>query len=115
MDQFLAHGQITLNPRIRKLRSPVDDWLIQEGLTRKVVARVPNSLTLPALVEDTDFIANVPFRIAKRFCDLFNLKQFEFPMDIKPIKIRQYWHERVHNEPSHQWLRQTLYNICQRL
>lgn len=115
MKHFLEYGQITLNPRARAFRSPVDDYLNEEGLKRRVVMRIPNALALPALVEDTDFIAIVPFRIAKRFCEIYDLKQLDFPIEISPITIKQYWHERVHKEPGHQWLRQTLYNICQRL
>jgi hypothetical protein len=61
---------------------------------------------IPFIVRDTDLIATVPKVIAMSFMATKNLRAMKPPFNIPAIPIKQYWSERQHRDPGHQWLRQ---------
>jgi DNA-binding transcriptional LysR family regulator len=36
---------------------------------------------------------------------LENIRWLPLPFDVPPLHVAQYWHERVHRDPGHRWLR----------
>ncbi|VVE00957.1 LysR family transcriptional regulator [Pandoraea fibrosis] len=79
-----------------------DDALAQLGVSRRVVLSVPHFLFLRAALANTDLVAMAPERLVR---DDPALQVMAPPVDVAGFEISMYWHERVHRDPAHDWLR----------
>ena len=93
----------------------IEQTLAQHSLTRDVILTVPRLAALPFLVAETDLIATVPEDLGTLFTRVMPLRQFKPPIDLAPFQIKQYWHQRLHDEPAYRWLRETVYELISRL
>lgn len=91
----------------------IDIKLKEMGINRKIRLIVENEVTIPQLVAETDFIANVIELVAKPFATLLPVKILPLPIPINNIKFYQYWHARHQNDRAHMWLRQNIKNVCE--
>jgi DNA-binding transcriptional LysR family regulator len=82
--------------------SAADVALATMGLQRKVVLSVPHFLFLLSAVTDSDVVALVPSRLA---IGAPGLRVVEAPLDVPGFEMAMVWHERVHRDPAHVWLR----------
>jgi len=73
-----------------------------------LTAIVHNFLLGARLVEESDCIATVPSRVAAAMGQRHNLRSLKPPFEIPSFEVKQYWHERFHQEPANQWIRRTL-------
>lgn len=76
------------------------------------IISIPGFLGVSLLLLDSKFICVTARRLSDIFTKAYPLKVIPMPFDNQPILIRQYWHERWHNDPVHRWLRQSIYNVC---
>jgi DNA-binding transcriptional LysR family regulator len=84
----------------------IDDVLEKMGLERTIGVWLPSAISLPAVAAQTDFLATVPQRVARVFAPMLDLKTFAPPLPLDDIQISMYWHDRMHKNPAHQWLRE---------
>jgi DNA-binding transcriptional LysR family regulator len=63
------------------------------------------------LVADSDMILTLPSRLARRLADKLPLTIMELPLEVAPLAPAMIWHERVHGDPAHIWVRQQLVDI----
>jgi LysR family transcriptional activator of mexEF-oprN operon len=75
------------------------------GLTRQVVLRLPNHVAALAAVGESGLIATVPRHVATALAGSYPIRVRDLPMDLGRVSSFMVWHERFHNDPSHQWLR----------
>lgn len=82
---------------------PTDTALAELGLERRVVLSVPHFLYLVKVLAHTDLVALLPSRLV-----IGNplLQVAEAPVKLPCYEMSMYWHERVHRDPAHQWLRE---------
>jgi len=85
--------------------------LAQMSLTRDVALTVPRLAALPFLIAGSDLITTVPEDLATMFCELLPIRQFDPPLDLAPFQIKQYWHQRLHDEPAYHWLREAVFKF----
>lgn len=85
-----------------------DDALAAMGLSRRVVFSVPHFLFLRAALASTDLVAMAPERLV---CDDPALQLMAPPIDLPGFEISMYWHERVHRDPAHRWLREAIVSV----
>ncbi|VVE89396.1 LysR family transcriptional regulator [Pandoraea bronchicola] len=85
-----------------------DDALAQLGVSRRVVLSVPHFLFLKSALASTDLVAMAPERLVR---DDPALQMMLPPVDVPGFEISMYWHERVHRDPSHRWLRECIASI----
>lgn len=104
VERFANLVHVLVAPRGR-LGSPVDDALAAKGLRRRVAVMVPHFLVAPWLVAESDMVITLPRRTALRFCELLPLKWVEPPLKLPGFDVHQAWHERVHHDPFHRWMR----------
>jgi DNA-binding transcriptional LysR family regulator len=83
----------------------VDAMLDDAGIRRRVRLRVPHFVAIGHILRDTDLIATVPERFARRCVEPFGLSYVAHPAKLPEIAINQFWHARFHREPGNQWLR----------
>jgi DNA-binding transcriptional LysR family regulator len=99
-------------PRGGRPHGPVDDALAAVGARRSVVLTVSNFLILPDALRRTDLVAVVPARLMRGFGR--ELSAFELPVAVPAFDVIAVWHPRVHNDPRHRWLRETLRSVAAR-
>ncbi len=80
-----------------------DAALAQAGLQRRVVLSVPHFLFVRRVLESTDLVAMLPSRLVG---EGGSLRVVEAPVDVPGYEMAMLWHERVHRDPAHQWLRE---------
>ena len=76
-----------------------------EHLHRRVAVRLPHFIAVPAVLRLGDHVTTAPSYVTRAFGDLENIRSMPLPFDVPPLHVAQYWHERVHRDPGHRWLR----------
>ena len=84
------------------------------GIDRKIKVRVPNFMSIPHIVAETDLLATLPraFCIALKDSPI-KLRGYDHPVKLPSIDVKLLWHERFHSDPAHKWLRERIVSIIQ--
>jgi DNA-binding transcriptional LysR family regulator len=85
--------------------STVDTALAALGHSRHVAVRLPYFATAALVAATSDLFLTIPRRAAENFADDHRLRLMEPPVELPSFGYRMVWHERVHSEPDHIWLR----------
>lgn len=83
----------------------VTEALGRGGHARQVSLQVSSTLLLPEVVASSDLLAVVPERLALRTRHSHLLQVIPVPFRLDPIAVWMLWHDRLHNDPAHRWLR----------
>jgi DNA-binding transcriptional LysR family regulator len=75
------------------------------GVDRRVRLELPGFLGVPAIVSQTNLIATLPRYIGEMLGKSWSLMSLACPVPIPEFDIKQYWHERCHQDQAHHWLR----------
>ena len=103
--QFCKLEHVVVSPDGGGFDGPADAALRELGLARKVVLSVPHFLFLRDVLARTDLVAMLPARLLP---DVAGLQVVEPPMQVPGFEMLMLWHERVHRDPGHRWLRDQL-------
>jgi len=101
--QFCALEHAIVSPSGGGFQAATDSALARVGKSRRVVLSVPHFLVLVALLEKTDLVAMVPSRLVR---GSKTLRVVAPPIEIPGYEMSMLWHERVHRDPAHRWLRE---------
>lgn len=99
---YAAHGHVIAWREGLDLGG-VDQLLLAEGLSRKVVASVDGFAAALALARGSDLVATVPEKHTAGLRD--GMHSFELPMAVQPFTISLLWHPRLDDDSAHRWLR----------
>lgn len=113
-DQFIASEHMLISRRGTGT-GLVDDWLDKQGLTRKISLIVPNFLSAPWIVANTNLVLSIPLRLAEKFVLFAPLKIVPLPIDIPTYEVIMLWHPLQEKDPSLQWLRQEILEVCNKM
>jgi DNA-binding transcriptional LysR family regulator len=91
----------------------VERELVRLGLAKRIGVRVPHFLALPMIIAASDMVATIPLPLAAAFRDSAAIRSLEVPIRLPRLEIRQFWHQRYHDDPANRWLRQTLMTLFQ--
>ena len=83
----------------------VDEALERLGVPRRVQLTVPHYVALGHVLGSTDLIATVPERLAERVAPPHHLVARPLTLKLPVSTIAQLWHNHLHRDPGHQWLR----------
>lgn len=84
------------------------------GIERKIKARVPNFMSIPHIVSNTDLLATVPRAFGVALKDgPAAVCGYEHPVKLPSIELKMLWHERFHRDPAHAWLREQIFSVIQ--
>jgi DNA-binding transcriptional LysR family regulator len=79
---------------------------IFEACPKENIQVVSHSFFSCALIAlQTDYILTLPSKILVGFGKTPGFRVFEPPMKLPSFDVKQYWHERYHQEPSNRWIR----------
>ncbi|WP_176059574.1 LysR family transcriptional regulator [Paraburkholderia sp. BCC1876] len=103
--QFCKLEQVIVSPDGGGFFGVTDESLAKIGLTRRVVLSVPHFLFMVSALASTDLVGMVPARLVHENCAL---RMVEPPVEVPGYEMAMLWHERVHRDPAHRWLRDTI-------
>lgn len=87
----------------------VDNALALIGRSRHIAVRIPYFATAALVAASSDLVLTIPRRAAENFSDDRRLRVVEPPLELPNFGYRMVWHERVHAEPDHAWLRRQIF------
>lgn len=110
VDRYLDEHHVTITS------AGTGAWMVESAVDRlvhkrKIVFEIPTFFALAEIVESTDLIATVPVRLAEVLARNHRIKVLSLPIKIPSYDVKQYWHERQHNNPANKWLRGLVTNI----
>jgi DNA-binding transcriptional LysR family regulator len=103
--QFCALDHVIVSPDCGGFFGVTDEALTAAGATRRVVLSVPHFLFVMTAVACSDMVAMLPERLVR---GASALQVVEPPVEVPGYEMSMLWHERVHRDPAHQWLRETV-------
>jgi DNA-binding transcriptional LysR family regulator len=86
----------------------VDTALAALGHSRHIAVRIPYFATAALVAASSDLFLTIPHRAAENFAHDHRLRLMEPPLDLSSFGYRMVWHERVHAEPDHIWIRRLI-------
>jgi DNA-binding transcriptional LysR family regulator len=92
--------------------SLMDSALASHGLERRVAVRLPTFLSVPAFLVDSDHVATLPRRLARRFVADNALAMRELPIESPKFAVTLAFQAERERDPAHRWLRQRLTEIA---
>lgn len=110
LDAFCALDHVLVTPSSDGFFGPTDDALAKLGRRRRVTVSVPNFLSLPGILEKSDFIAVAPERVLRPFAESLHI--FPAPLALPGFKVIALWHELSTRSPAHTWLREKMGEIA---
>lgn len=96
-------------------RAALERALSESDRPPRIAVSLPHFLALPALLEGSDYAAIVPRPLAIALGRTHSITTSELPYVTTPLEVRLLWHERVENEPSHEWLHDILRHAAEDL
>lgn len=111
LSEYLALPHVIL----RQKKAWIDTVLKKRGLARNIAIQVPHFLSMPLIVQNTDFICTLPKRMANVYAESFRVRVLKTPIAFEPFPVFGIWHESMANDAGHQWLRNAFRDLCQRL
>src|SRR5579884_2177547 len=75
----------------------------------RVLVRVPSFVTGAFIASCTDAVGTLPARLGESLAEKLDLAVFPTPLALPTIEIGQFWHERVHHDQGHRWLRAAIH------
>lgn len=105
LSTFCELEHVIVSPTGGGFHGPMDTELARMGLSRRVVLSVPHFLFLKSALLSTDLVAILPARLIENDS---TLQVTEPPISIPGFDMLMLWHERLHLDPAHQWLRKQI-------
>ena len=91
----------------------VDEALSSIGRQRRIVLTVNQFFTAGRVVVNSDLLTVLPWHFVPTTGMTDQLVVRPLPLDVPPVHVEALWHERQHDHPAHQWLRQQLLEVAQ--
>jgi DNA-binding transcriptional LysR family regulator len=103
--QFCKLEHVIVSPDGGGFSGVTDQALRERGLLRRVVLSVPHFLFVVDALIRTDLVAMLPERLARQHP---GLRVCAPPLPLPGYEMAMLWHERVHRDPAHRWLREQI-------
>ena len=104
MKQFSSAEHLLVRDGSRSLEM-YEQHLVDHGIERCIAMQTSHYMSVPALVEQSDFVVVLPRTIAQMFASGGNIRVVGAPADIPRYDLKQYWHRRFNNDSRNKWLR----------
>lgn len=114
LEHFVAleHGLVSFEDQGK---GQVDELLRAQGLSRRIVVRVPGFALVPGVCASRDVLFTLPTRTARIFSRTPKLVWLPAPFSLQPTNTFVVWHPRNHLNPLHQWFRRIVFECSDRI
>lgn len=110
----LADSQYITTPIVESILFEFDTELRQRRIERKIAFTTSHVISIPKIVESTNWIALIPDDLLETCLRLAKVRQAMLPVKVRRLPITQAWHSRFHADPGHRFLRETIYHLFAR-
>ena len=111
LDAFAAAPHLLVSPEGDRM-GLVDRELAAFGLSRRIVLSLPQFLVAPFVVADTDLVATLAARVARRFSAArLGIAVHAPPIALPAWPLAMMWHRRADRHPATIWLRQRVAEV----
>ncbi len=111
LEAFAAAPHLLVSPEGDRM-GLVDHELAARGLQRRVVLSLPQFLVAPFVIADTDLVATLASRVARRFAAAgLGIAVYEPPIALPGWPLAMMWHRRVDDHPATLWLRDRIAEV----
>lgn len=104
VEQYFSERHVVMSFGSER-RGRLQQFMSEQGGTRKILAEVNQYIAAPTVVMQTDGIAIVPRQMAEFFLYKNELTILPFPFDVPPLAIYLIWHKSMNRDKGHQWLK----------
>lgn len=114
IEQFFSAEHAVYTPTAgshARFEAELDIVFGKQGKSRNIALRLSHSFGIDRIVASSDLIACVPSRVARAFSSSDDICAVALPIEITPVDISQFWHERCHRDEGHQWLRSLTFDM----
>ena len=108
---YLAAGHVVPTRYSSAQRGVVETHLASLRASRDARVVVPYFGLAPHVVAKTDLVFTTARHFAQPFTELLPLVMMKAPPGFPKMRFYQLWHERVHHEPAHRWLRNLIAEV----
>lgn len=108
LEQFIEWPHIRLTTASNRL---LEQYLKSHGLERTIPVSVSNFLVGASIAAETDWILAIPSGLAYRAASIYPVECFELDMKLPTHPLDLVWHERMHSNPCHRWMRDQISTI----
>lgn len=109
--RFLSYPHVLVAPR-GKPGSWIDDELARLGKSRRIAVAVPHFLVAPYVLGGSDLVLTVAARVAETYARERELAVLPTPLPVPGFTMVALWHERMHHDAAHRWLREQLAEVA---
>ncbi|MBI2726504.1 MAG: LysR family transcriptional regulator [Polaromonas sp.] len=109
-EQFLNEAHVSIYSS-GSGQAMIEEYLSSIHAARKVTLHLPNFMSLPSLITNTDLVATLPRRPAEIMAKGGALRLVEPLISFPTYVIRQLWHERYARDPGNIWLRSMIFGL----
>lgn len=89
--------------------------LLPLGIERHIKAYLPMLSMIMMAVSKTDMLGTVPRRLMSGLGIGESLQMLTLPFEIPSVQVRTIWHERMHENAIHRWLRNLILEVGREL
>ena len=111
LDTYLKLGHVIVTEK-PWASGVIDKALERLGHSRKIGLRVPHYSIVPQVVANSDLIAAIDERFARRFVTALPLRILEPPLKLRSVHVDLLWHSRTADDPARAWLRQCITEVA---
>jgi len=90
----------------------IDKLLAVDGMPRRTAVTLPSFLGAGEVVARSELIAVVPEQLAQHIVGHYACRSWALPFTLPTIAIRQVWHQRLHRDRGHIWLRKLIGHVA---
>lgn len=112
LERYLELGHILIAPRGMP-GSLVDEALAALGQRRRVVLRVQHFAAVPFILRASDLVVTCPDTLVE-LGEPLGIVALESPVELGLDRASVVWHDRMQDDPGHQWLRALLQRTLKR-
>jgi DNA-binding transcriptional LysR family regulator len=122
LKDFTAWDHILISPQ-GDMKSLIDESLSKGSKSskgskvtsgknaRRIVAGISNFLTPGWVVAESDVLLTAPSRLINVLEKTLPVQAFDLPFSSPKISVVQVWHERLHRDSLHRWIRGVLKSL----
>jgi DNA-binding transcriptional LysR family regulator len=114
LDAFLEARHVAVVGRGQR-EDPIDSWLREKNITRRIALVVPSYLQALHIVAQTDLVAFVPRRLIESLKEPLSLIAVSPPLDPGKYEEFVFHPARAHVDPCSIWLRNLVLAVGRRL
>lgn len=121
--QFVAESHVLIEPggsgyvtsaHQTSTTTLIEQYLAKHGLRRRIALRVPHFVAVPDIVQASDLVATVPSSLIEHSQPRAGVKMLPLPFEVPRFEVKQFWHERSHQDPGNRWLRGVILELFRR-